>query len=196
MAIGSTDSSRPRPLRPDLEPRQAVKVINNNLMSVYDHIADLHKIVNDHDNVLQNTGDISMEQLFQKLKLNTSKNIHTSAMPDTAGINPDHDTRYYTKSQVDAGIVDSYRLAREMEEDWKNAYRSYYKKFTFAAGNLTTITIYDGVGMAVTLFTKAFTYTLGSLTGIVTTRNSDGATLTKTLAYAGTDLDSITVVAA
>ena len=196
MAIIATASDRPRPLRPDLPPEQAIKIVNNNLLNIYGKFEDIVKAINEHDDIIQNTGNISMEQLFRKLKLNTSDNIHTSAMPDTDGINGDHDGRYYTKTEVDVGISDSYRLKREMENAWKVAYTSYYKKFTFTAGNLTAITIYSDSGMGTTLFTKAFTYTTGNLTGIVTTRASDSKTLTKTLAYSGTDLDTITVVVA
>lgn len=36
-----------------------------------------------------------------------SGNVHTSAMPDMAGVNGDHDRRYYRKSQVDSLVTDA-----------------------------------------------------------------------------------------
>ena len=103
-----------------------------------------------------------------------------------------NDNRYLTNG----ASLNSYALARELEEAWKYAYRNYYKHFTYTSGDLTAIDIYTTSAMSTKLFNKTLTYTSGDLTQVKTTRISDGATLTKTLAYSGGDLHTIAAAVA
>ena len=79
------------------------------------------------------------------------------------------------------GLFPQYQLARELEDAWKLAYRSYYKEAVKVAGLITSIGIYTDNTKTTQLFSKVASYAGNVLTQVVTTRISDGATLTKTI---------------
>ena len=101
-----------------------------------------------------------------------------------------HETTYghYTTAQ---------KLGLEMEMEFKAANLSNYKTYTYTGSNLTAVDIWTTPAMATKLFGKALTYDgSNQLTQSVLTRVSDGATLTRTLAYTGANLTSTNSVAA
>jgi hypothetical protein len=84
------------------------------------------------------------------------------------------------------------KLAMELEMAFKAAKLSNYREFTYAGGDLTTITIYEDDSKLVTLFTKDFTYDVnGNLSQLLLTRELDGAQLLKIFSYTDGDLTSI-----
>lgn len=86
------------------------------------------------------------------------------------------------------------KLALELEMSFKAANLSNYKEFTYTAGDLTGIDIYEDDTKAVKLFNKIFTCISGTLTQLVLTRVSDSATLTKDFNYdINENLESIKV---
>lgn len=95
---------------------------------------------------------------------------------------------YHLTSAYSLSLID-----REMEEAWNNAYKNYFSEFTWDAGVLTDIDIYDTSSKTVHIFKKEFSYTESNITGIVTTRYSDSKTLTKTFLYDTGLIKSITV---
>ena len=76
---------------------------------------------------------------------------------------------------------------------WEQSYPTNYHTFSYAVGVLTDIDIYADNTLAVHIFNKHFTYTLGVLTQIVVTRISDGSTETKNFTYTLGSLTSIQV---
>lgn len=79
-----------------------------------------------------------------------------------------------------------------------NLSENSFAEFTYTGKNLTSVIIYTSVTKTLKIRESTFTYTGKNLTGIVI-EQFDGAgvvlvTLTKTLAYSGKNLISITVV--
>lgn len=79
---------------------------------------------------------------------------------------------------------------------WDILHPSYFKSFTYSAGNLTDIDLWTDNTETIHLFNKHFNYTLGVLTSIVITKISNSMTETRTFGYSGGVLISINVVQA
>ena len=76
---------------------------------------------------------------------------------------------------------------------FKAAYQNYYHEFTYVSGGLSLIEIWESASKVTKLFEKSFTYTSGSLTGLVITDILASQTLSKTLTYDGSgNLQTIT----
>lgn len=100
------------------------------------------------------------------------------------------------EGKVDGTDISDYVLARELEEAWKLAYKSYYAEFSYTAGALTNVGIWNSAAKTTKLFNKDFTYVAGLLTTVVLTRISDSKTLTKTFTYNSGVLATKTVAVA
>lgn len=92
-------------------------------------------------------------------------------------------------SGVDGAMTSQEKLALEISLAFDSSNPSVRKDFTYdVSKNLTQIDIYTNDSTGTLLFTKTFTYVAKDLTQSVTTRASDGATLTVTFTYSGKDL--------
>jgi len=90
----------------------------------------------------------------------------------------------------------SEKLALELEMSFKAANLTNYKELSYDSDdNLELITIYENDTKVVSLFTKEFFYdSAGILMAILITRNSDAASILKSLTYNINDiLESIEV---
>ena len=85
------------------------------------------------------------------------------------------------------------KLAMELEMEFKAVNLYYYKEFSYTGTQLTGIDIYEDDTKAIALFSKTLTYVDNKLSQTDLTRISDSATLTKTFAYVGANLTSITL---
>ncbi len=80
----------------------------------------------------------------------------------------------------------------EMELEFKSANLTNYKTYGYTLGKLTLVEVWETSGMLTKLFSKTLAYTGTLLTTTVLTRVSDSATLTRTYAYSGSTLTSVT----
>lgn len=92
-------------------------------------------------------------------------------------------------------IYQDEKFVLEMELAHKFASSNNYKEMIFDVdGQLTDVNIYADNTKTIQLFSLELSYTNSQLTQSVLTRISDGATLTKTLVYNGSELSTITKI--
>lgn len=80
----------------------------------------------------------------------------------------------------------------ELELEYDAAAALYYSKMTYTGSQLTNVSLFSDSSETHKLFNKDLSYTGSALTTTVLTRMADGKTLTKTLAYSGSNVTSIT----
>jgi hypothetical protein len=86
----------------------------------------------------------------------------------------------------------AYINATSLQFAWNYLLPHYYTQMIYTGSNVTQIIYWDTPAMSTQVFTKNMTYTSGLVTQVVLTRISDSATLTKTIAYSGTQVSSVT----
>lgn len=80
----------------------------------------------------------------------------------------------------------------EIESEFKFAYSTRYKEFTFTGSNLTQIDVWDTSAKGTKLFTKTITYDAGNIDTITLTDELSGTTLTKQIAFVDGVISTIT----
>ena len=76
-----------------------------------------------------------------------------------------------------------FQWRTELELQFKAAYHTKFSEFTFAAGALTEINIWDTLAKGVKLFTKTIEYVSGNIDTITITDELNGKILTTTFTY-------------
>lgn len=96
-----------------------------------------------------------------------------------------------SNKKISSELTKTEKNNLELEMGFIASKSDNFTKLTYTGSTLTKIEIFEDNTMAVKLLQKDLTYAGGQLTQVVITRTSDSATLTKTLTYAGSALDTV-----
>jgi hypothetical protein len=88
--------------------------------------------------------------------------------------------------------LNNYIDPTSLQFGWNYQNPHYYTQMIYTGSNVTEIIYWDSPSMVTQIFTKAMTYTSGLVTQVVLTRISDSATLTKNIAYSGSEVSTVT----
>lgn len=88
--------------------------------------------------------------------------------------------------------LNNYINPTALQFGWSYNNPHYYTQLIYTGSNVTSIIYWDSPSMTTQIFTKAITYTGGLATSVLLTRISDSATLTKTIAYSGSNVSTVT----
>ena len=130
---------------------------------------------------------------------NTIKGNNTGSTANEADLTPTQVASmlspYFDSSGAAATVqtnLNNYINPTSMQFAWLYQDPHYYTQMIYTGSNVTEIIYWDSPSMVTQLFTKNMTYTGGLVTQVVLTRISDSATLTKTIAYSGSQVSSVT----